>query len=234
MNTTIQFTNPDGTTGTVDFPHGTTFHNVRITPIQHPVLPPLERLKEFCGLLGSTDEWFVSELVSALEKFKQAAKYLGVAGAGITGVSELTVAAARASAEYRERLDQRAVALLNEVEASGLCEKEITIPDAIHALIREGTRLQQEKEDWMDTAAQQNRNAEYYQQAIDRIGLLFGRAAFICDDGSLSDTLLRAKVPDLVFDAMQELWGHRQRREADALVQSMECRQGTPAPDQPR
>lgn len=51
---------------------------------------------------------------------------------------------------------------------------------------------------WLDTAAVESRNVMYYQELIDTIGKHIGIEAFIADDGSVSDSVLRAKVPELV------------------------------------
>lgn len=51
---------------------------------------------------------------------------------------------------------------------------------------------------WKETAAQQARDVTYYQGLLDKIGLLFGEAAHISDDGSRQDSIIRAKIPELV------------------------------------
>lgn len=64
---------------------------------------------------------------------------------------------------------------------------------------------------WMETAAQAQQDLDYYRGLLDRIGLLFGQEAFTADDGGLHDEVLRAKVPELVEEAMKELWSLRNR-----------------------
>jgi hypothetical protein len=59
-------------------------------------------------------------------------------------------------------------------------------------------RLTRERNQWEDTAAQMCRNMEYYRGLVDQVGRLLGDAAYIADDGSRSDDILRAKVPELV------------------------------------
>lgn len=56
----------------------------------------------------------------------------------------------------------------------------------------------QERDNWKNDALERQRNTEYYQALIDEIGGHLGEEAFICDDGSKSDSVLRAKVPELV------------------------------------
>lgn len=53
-------------------------------------------------------------------------------------------------------------------------------------------------ENWMETAKQYARGEEYYRGLLDEIGNIIGDEAFICDDGSRSDSVLRAKLPELV------------------------------------
>jgi hypothetical protein len=63
-------------------------------------------------------------------------------------------------------------------------------------------RVAQERDNWEETAAQGFRNTAYYQRLLDRIGLLFGEAAFTADDGGRAEGILRAKVPELVEQLM--------------------------------
>ena len=53
---------------------------------------------------------------------------------------------------------------------------------------------------WMETAAQESRNRDYYRGLLINIGELFGNDAHIADDGSYSTDVLCAKVPDLVTE----------------------------------
>lgn len=51
---------------------------------------------------------------------------------------------------------------------------------------------------WEETARQYARNMEYYRGLVDNIALVFGQRAYICDDGSKAEDVLRAKIPELV------------------------------------
>lgn len=51
---------------------------------------------------------------------------------------------------------------------------------------------------WMETAAQNQRNADYYRGLVIRCGKSIGREAYIQDDGGVSEDVLCAKVPELV------------------------------------
>ena len=55
---------------------------------------------------------------------------------------------------------------------------------------------------WMDTAAQFNRNEDFYRGIVCQVGEMFGNAAKTSDDGSLQDSVLALKVPELVRDAL--------------------------------
>ncbi len=57
---------------------------------------------------------------------------------------------------------------------------------------------------WEDTAAQSQRNAEYYKDLVVQIGENFGDAAKTADDGTLGDSILCAKVPELVHAFMNQ------------------------------
>ena len=51
---------------------------------------------------------------------------------------------------------------------------------------------------WMDTAAQNQRNTEYYRGLLVKCGEAIGDKAYIADDGSISQDVLCAKIPELV------------------------------------
>ena len=51
---------------------------------------------------------------------------------------------------------------------------------------------------WLDYAAQADRNTEYYRGLVQQIGERIGEEAYIADDGSRSEDILCAKVPELV------------------------------------
>lgn len=51
---------------------------------------------------------------------------------------------------------------------------------------------------WMETAAQHCRNESYYRGLLVRCGNAIGESAKTCDDGSKSEGVLCAKVPELV------------------------------------
>jgi hypothetical protein len=51
---------------------------------------------------------------------------------------------------------------------------------------------------WMATAAQESRNMEYYRGVLDEVAEVLGEDAYLADDGSVSDSPLRARIPQLV------------------------------------
>lgn len=64
---------------------------------------------------------------------------------------------------------------------------------------------------WEETAAQMSRNADYYRGLVVKIGEMFGENAYISDDGSKQDSVLCAKVPELV----QELIHRKKQEQSD-------------------
>jgi hypothetical protein len=57
---------------------------------------------------------------------------------------------------------------------------------------------------WMDTAAQNQRNTDYYRELLVKCGEATGRQAYIADDGGISEDVLCAKIPKLVRRLCQQ------------------------------
>jgi len=55
-----------------------------------------------------------------------------------------------------------------------------------------------ERDAWIETAAQFSRNEDYYRGLLDLIAGHIGLEAFMADDGSISGSPVRAKLPELV------------------------------------
>lgn len=51
---------------------------------------------------------------------------------------------------------------------------------------------------WAETAAQHSRNEDYYSGLVDQVASHIGPQAYVCDDGSISESPVRAKVPEMV------------------------------------
>jgi hypothetical protein len=58
---------------------------------------------------------------------------------------------------------------------------------------------------WMETAAQNQINCDYYRGLVVRCGEAIGKDAYIQDDGGVCDEVLCAKVPELVEDLVNKL-----------------------------
>ena len=56
---------------------------------------------------------------------------------------------------------------------------------------------------WMDTAAQNQRNTDYYRGLLEACGEAIGEQAYIADDGSISEDVLCAKIPEIVDAAFR-------------------------------
>ena len=52
--------------------------------------------------------------------------------------------------------------------------------------------------EWMKTAAQNQRNADYYRGLLEQCGRSIGNRAFTADDGSHSEDVLCAKIPEII------------------------------------
>lgn len=59
---------------------------------------------------------------------------------------------------------------------------------------------------WMDTAAQNQLNTDYYRGLVERCGKAIGKDAYTQDDGGVCEDVLCAKVPELV-EALCKLKG---------------------------
>lgn len=55
-----------------------------------------------------------------------------------------------------------------------------------------------ERNNWIDTAAQHSRNEDFYHGIVSDIGDMFGLIARVTDDGSICEDVLVLKVPELV------------------------------------
>ena len=51
---------------------------------------------------------------------------------------------------------------------------------------------------WMDIAAQNQRNTEYYRGLLERCGKALGVRAYIADDGTEMNDVLCAKIPEII------------------------------------
>lgn len=77
--------------------------------------------------------------------------------------------------------------------------------DLYHSVIDAIEKEQKLTDNWVETARQHYRNEEYYQGLLTKIGEIIGKEAYIRDDGTISENVLRAKLPDLVEKIIQQL-----------------------------
>lgn len=73
-----------------------------------------------------------------------------------------------------------------------------------NAAIDEFPHTAESSRGWMETAAQFSRNEDFYRGIVCQIGEMFGDEAYRSDDGSLQDSVLALKVPDLVRKALAD------------------------------
>jgi len=80
---------------------------------------------------------------------------------------------------------------------------------------------------WEETAAQHCRNEFFYRGLLDQIAVHLGPNVYVSDDGSIQDSPLRLKIPEMVADlrakleaAEKELAGIHQR--SDALIPTID------------
>jgi len=67
----------------------------------------------------------------------------------------------------------------------------LPIPDTIEQAVRE-------RNSWINTAASYSRNADYYRGLLINIGEMIGVRAYTQDDGNVTDTVLCAKIPEII------------------------------------
>lgn len=79
-------------------------------------------------------------------------------------------------------------------------------------------RTEQERDNWRETAEQQARNVDFYRVLFESIAARIGVEAFTADDGTVGDSPIMLKVPELVVARLGEL--DRLRRLRDRVVQA--------------
>lgn len=57
---------------------------------------------------------------------------------------------------------------------------------------------------WMETAAQFAKNEDFYRRILDRCARSLGPEVFVSDDGSIQDSPLRLKIPELIERLVQD------------------------------
>lgn len=76
---------------------------------------------------------------------------------------------------------------------------------AVHFIeVDEDITSEDTSKNWMEVAGLESRGSMYYQSLLDDIGEMLGIAAYTSDGGSIQDSVLRAKVPELVAKVVYE------------------------------
>jgi hypothetical protein len=100
---------------------------------------------------------------------------------------------------------------IRELEAKletqpALDARHINYLEACLAVAKKERRLAMaQAQAWEDTAIQSAHNRDYYRKLVEKIGDMIGSLAYIADDGTLGDSVLCAKVPELVERALRRL-----------------------------
>lgn len=81
---------------------------------------------------------------------------------------------------------------------------EESAEDAAQRFAARVIELEREVQNWTDSAAEYARGSDYYQGLLDQIGQSIGDKARTADDGSISDSILRAKLPELVKELCEQ------------------------------
>lgn len=91
--------------------------------------------------------------------------------------------------------------------AQGWCEPEVSgyemdavLAGAIAKPVGRALRA------WYDTAAQHARNEEFYRELLVKCGEIIGHSAYVCDDGSVSEDVLCAKILQLVDELLAKTY----------------------------
>ena len=86
--------------------------------------------------------------------------------------------------------------------------------DEIERLQAELKQANAERDNWRETAAQNQRNTDFYRDLITKMGEQFGVAARTSDDGSIQEDVLALKVPELVTKANAVIEAAREWQES--------------------
>jgi hypothetical protein len=117
-------------------------------------------------------------------------------------IREMDVAAVKCAAELSDlrRWKAETMEVTRELDTQAIGhELDLVLGDNVYSAILPGIRrLKADALFWEDISGQWKRNADYYRDLLDRVAVYLGDDVFTCDDGSISDSPLRAKIPELV------------------------------------
>ena len=74
----------------------------------------------------------------------------------------------------------------------------------VRALQAQLTEVEAARDGWMDTAREFSNGLEFYRGIVQQTGAHFGPAAYTSDDGSVQDSVLALKVPELAAQAQSD------------------------------
>jgi hypothetical protein len=117
-----------------------------------------------------------------------------------------------ASQEYQPLPEIAAlITKLNELDKAIQPSQADTVPGALRDALRDTIKLLENGEPfhpepkpgsgqygWRDTAAMMSRNADFYQGIVTQVGEILGVEAYTANDGTVGDSVLALKVPELV------------------------------------
>lgn len=113
----------------------------------------------------------------------------------------------------RDRNEAREAIHIAESLIKPQIEREQPTPEAgpdndekrdLTALLRLLREVRRERDSWEQTAAHYLDGMHYYRELVERVGETLGEAAYTQDDGGKVDSVLCAKVPELVVDLKRE------------------------------
>ena len=85
-------------------------------------------------------------------------------------------------------------------------QTEVTNKDsAIFILRGEAIEYKRQATNWEESARQYHRNTQYYRNLLVKIGETIGSESYVADDGSISEDILCAKLPELVTALQEEV-----------------------------
>lgn len=96
--------------------------------------------------------------------------------------------------------------LATEIAAQCWCEEETKDMEMNVVL---GEVFARKLSHWIDIAAQDERNTEYYRNLLVQCGEIIGEESYISDDGSVQNDVLCAKIPELVKQQKDKLYSLR-------------------------
>lgn len=102
--------------------------------------------------------------------------------------------------KYADR-DEELQQIDDEVDRLGF-SRELGPVEALRTLVRQ-------RDSWMESAHQELRNSDFYRKLLDSVAELLGQEVYLSDDGSVQDSPIRPKLPELVKARLDEAAAER-------------------------